>query len=65
MENNQNEFYKPCSMDHGNRRNNFANFNPNDMHWHIKKSSFNSWALNCVYFALHAIEIYLIIRLVK
>ena len=39
--------------------------NPHDMHWHINKNSFKGWGLNCVYFALHAVEIYLILRLVK
>jgi hypothetical protein len=38
---------------------------PHDMHWHINKNSFKGWGLNFVYFALHAVEIYLILRLVK
>lgn len=65
MENNQNEFYRPCSMDHGSHANHFVNVNPHDMHWHINKNSFKGWGLNCVYFALHAVEIFLILRLVK
>jgi hypothetical protein len=39
--------------------------NPHDMHWHINKNSFKGWGLNFVYFALHAVQIYLILRLVK
>jgi hypothetical protein len=39
--------------------------NPHDMHWHINKVSFKGWALNFIYFGLHAVEIYLIIKLVK
>jgi hypothetical protein len=35
------------------------------MHWHINKNSFKGWGLNFVYFALHAVQIYLILRLVK
>ena len=52
-------------MDHGSHANHAVNFNPHDMHWHINKNSFKGWGLNCVYFALHAVEIYLILRLVK
>lgn len=38
--------------------------NSHDMHWHINKQSFKGWGLNLIYFALHGIEIYLILRLV-
>jgi hypothetical protein len=34
------------------------------MHWHINKTSFKGWSLNFMYLALHAIEIYLILKLV-
>jgi hypothetical protein len=55
---------EPCES-HGNHNFQHEEHNPHDMHWHINKNSFKGWGLNFVYFALHAVEIYLILRLVK
>ena len=38
---------------------------PHNMHWHINKQSFKGWGLNFIYLSLHAVEIYLIVTLVK
>lgn len=55
---------EPCENLHGHHHDCSGHQNPHDMHWHINKTSFKGWALNFVYFALHAVEIYLILRLV-
>ena len=35
-----------------------------DTHYHFNKMAVKGWFLNCVYFSLHAVEIYLILKLV-
>jgi hypothetical protein len=43
----------------GEKRDNHSN-----THYHINKMAVKGWFLNCVYLSLHAVEIYLIIKLV-
>ena len=62
---NQKEAYSPCSMHRSNYVGHPQNVNPHDMHWRINKNSFKGWGLNFVYFALHAVQIYLVLRLVR
>jgi hypothetical protein len=37
--------------------------NPHDMHYHINKYAVRAWLMNAVYLGLHAVQIYLIIKL--
>lgn len=37
---------------------------PHSMHWHINKVSFRNFLLTAFYFSLHAVQIYLLIKLV-
>jgi hypothetical protein len=63
--------YQRCSMTHMgqnnfgyNPHNGHTAHNPHDMHYHINKVSLRNWSMNFAYLALHAVEIYLIIKLV-
>lgn len=38
--------------------------NPHDTHYHINKYAVRAWLMNALYLGLHAVEIYLIIKLV-
>lgn len=55
---------EPCDNQQGHHCQCNGGGNPHDMHWHINKISFKGWALNFVYFALHAVEIYLITKVI-
>ena len=35
-----------------------------ETHYHFNKMAVKGWFLNCVYFSLHAVQIYLILKLV-
>lgn len=68
---NENHVYHRCSMaraqqhasDH-NMQQHASNHNPHDMHYHINKYAVRAWLMNALYLGLHAVEIYLIIKLV-
>lgn len=38
--------------------------NPHDHHYHLNKTSVRGWVATLVYLSLHAVEIYLLLRLV-
>jgi hypothetical protein len=40
------------------------NNNHAETHYHFNKMAVKGWFLNCVYFSLHAVQIYLILKLV-
>lgn len=52
---------EPCNSAHASF--DVAQSTPHGMHWHINKQSVKGWGLNFIYFGLHAVQIYLIIKL--
>lgn len=50
---------KRCCSHEGEKKGNHP-----DTHYHFNKHAVKGWFLNCVYFGLHAVEIYLILKLV-
>jgi hypothetical protein len=57
-----NHEYQRCSMARAEQH--APNHNPHDMHYHINKYAVRAWLMNALYLGLHAVEIYLIIKLV-
>jgi hypothetical protein len=40
------------------------NNNHAESHYHLNKMAVKGWFLNCIYFGLHAVQLYFIIKLV-